>query len=50
MARLEGKHSNAGIYLILVLIVLVLAAILALEYFGYVNWIPNFGPDFFRGI
>ncbi len=43
MPRLEGKRSNSGLYLILLIVVL-LIILLVLEYLGYTNLIPGFGP------
>lgn len=42
MPRLEGKQSNAGIYVI-GLVVALLILFLALEYFGVINLIAGFG-------
>ncbi len=42
MPRLEGKRSNIGLYIGLLIIVLLLA-LLALEFTGVLNLIPNFG-------
>jgi hypothetical protein len=42
MPRLEGKRSNAGMYVI-GLIVALLIVFLALEYFGAINLIAGFG-------
>lgn len=42
MPRLEGERSNTGLYVVL-LIVLLIIVFLALEYFGVINLIPNFG-------
>jgi hypothetical protein len=42
MPRLEGERSNAGVWLVLLLVVLVVAFVL-LEYLGMINLIPNFG-------
>lgn len=43
MPRLEGERSNAGLYIVLLLVLLVIA-IVALDLFGVVNIIPNIGP------
>jgi hypothetical protein len=42
MPRLEGKRSNNGLYVVL-LLVLVVIAIILLDYFGVIHLIPNFG-------
>jgi hypothetical protein len=42
MPRLEGERSNAGTWIVLLLVVLVIAFVL-LEYFGVIDLIPNFG-------
>lgn len=42
MPRLEGKRSNAGLYIVGLVIVLLLL-FLALEYFGVINLIAGFG-------
>lgn len=42
MPRLEGKRSNTGLMLVLVLVVLLLV-VLGLEYAGTINLISNFG-------
>jgi len=42
MPRLQGERSNAGMWIVLLLVVLVIAFVL-LEYFGVINLIPNFG-------
>jgi hypothetical protein len=42
MPRLEGERSNAGVWVVLLLVVLVIAFVL-LEYLGMINLIPNFG-------
>jgi hypothetical protein len=42
MPRLEGKQSNAGMYVI-GLIIALLILFLALEYFGVINLIAGFG-------
>ncbi len=42
MPRLEGKRSNTGLYVVL-LIVALLVVLLALELMGLMNLIPNFG-------
>ena len=42
MPRLEGKRSNTGLYIGLLIVVLLLA-VLALELTGVLNLIPNFG-------
>ncbi|CAA9227604.1 MAG TPA: hypothetical protein VLA19_03855 [Herpetosiphonaceae bacterium] len=43
MPRLEGKRSNTGLYVVL-LIVALLVILLALELMGLMDLIPNFGP------
>jgi hypothetical protein len=43
MPRLEGKRSNSGLYIVLLIIVL-LIVLLAVDYLNLVNLIPNFGP------
>lgn len=43
MPRLEGKRSNTGLYIVL-LIVILLVILLALDYANIVNLIPGFGP------
>ncbi len=43
MPRLEGRRSNSGLYIIL-LIVALLVILLVLEFTGTVDLIPNFGP------
>ena len=43
MPRLEGERSNTGLYIAL-LLVLLLVALVLLDYFGAINLIPNFGP------
>jgi len=43
MPRLEGERSTAGLYIVLLLVVLVIA-IVVLDLFGVVNIIPNIGP------
>ena len=42
MPRLEGRRSNSGLYIIL-LIVLLLAILLVLEFTGTIDLIPGFG-------
>ncbi len=42
MPRLEGKRSNAALYIVL-LIILVVVALALLEYSGTINLIPGFG-------
>lgn len=42
MPRLEGERSNTGMYLVLLLVLLLIALVL-LEYFGAIDLIPNFG-------
>lgn len=42
MPRLEGKRSNAGLYIVGLVVVLLLL-FLALEYFGVINLIAGFG-------
>ena len=42
MPRLQGERSNTGRYIIGLVVVLVLL-FLALEYFGVINLIANFG-------
>ena len=41
MPRLQGKSSSAPAMLMVFLVLV--AAFLALEYFGVINLIPNFG-------
>jgi len=43
MPRLEGRRTNSGLYIIL-LIVALLVILLVLELTGAVDLIPNFGP------
>jgi len=43
MPRLEGKRSNSGLYIILVIVAL-LAILLVLEFTGAMDLIPNIGP------
>ncbi len=43
MPRLEGKRSNTGLYVVL-LIVALLVILLAIELMGLMDLIPNFGP------
>lgn len=42
MPRLEGERSNAGLWVVLLLVALVIAFVL-LEYVGIINLVPNFG-------
>ena len=42
MPRLEGRRSNSGLYIVL-MIVLLLAILLVLEFTGVINLIPTFG-------
>ena len=42
MPRLEGKRSNTGVYIVLLIVVL-LVVLVALEYGGIMDLIPNFG-------
>ncbi len=42
MPRLEGKRSNSGLYIVLLVVVL-LAILLLLEFNGTMDLIPNFG-------
>ncbi len=42
MPRLEGRRSNSGLYIVL-MIVLLLAILLVLEFTGVIDLIPNFG-------
>jgi len=42
MPRLQGKRSNENLYIALLLVLVVLAIIL-LNYFGIIHLIPNFG-------
>jgi hypothetical protein len=42
MPRLEGERSNTGIYVVFVLVLLIIALVL-LEYAGVINLIANFG-------
>ena len=42
MPRLEGKRSNSGLYIMLLVVVL-LAILLLLEFNGTMDLIPNFG-------
>jgi len=44
MPRLVGKKSNPVLYAGLGLLVAAIAAI-GLEYFGVINYIPNFGKE-----
>lgn len=44
MPRLVGKKSNSGLYVGLVLVIAAIGAV-ALEYFGVVNYVPNFGRE-----
>ncbi len=44
MPRLVGKQTNSALYTGLILLVVALGAV-ALEYFGVVNYIPNFGRE-----
>lgn len=44
MPRLVGKKTNFSLYVGLILFVAALGAV-ALEYFGVVNYIPNFGRE-----
>lgn len=44
MPRLVGKQTNPALYTGLVLLIVALGAV-ALEYFGVVNYIPNFGKE-----
>ncbi len=41
MSRLEGKQPNKTLYVVLVVMVL-LAALAATEYVGFINLIPGF--------
>jgi predicted nucleic acid-binding Zn ribbon protein len=42
MPRLEGKRSNSGLYIVLLIVVL-LVVLLVLEYLGAINLIQGFG-------
>jgi hypothetical protein len=42
MPRLEGERSNAGAWIVMLILLLVIAFVL-LEFFGVINLIPNFG-------
>ncbi len=42
MPRLEGKKSNTGLYVLLLLVIVVVALVLV-QYLGFVHIIPNFG-------
>lgn len=42
MPRLEGRQSNTGLYIVLVIVVL-LVVLLVLEYLGVINLISGFG-------
>ena len=42
MPRLEGERSNTGLYVVF-LVILLLAALVLLEYTGLINLIANFG-------
>ncbi len=44
MPRLVGKKSNPALYAGLGLLVVAVGAI-SLEYFGVIDYIPNFGKD-----
>lgn len=44
MPRLVGKKTNSSLYVGLILLIAALGAV-ALEYFGVVNYIPNFGRE-----
>jgi hypothetical protein len=44
MARLEGKQSNSAWWVILLIIIIIAAVLVGLDYFGYINIVPNFGP------
>jgi hypothetical protein len=44
MPRLIGKKSNPAVYGILGLFIAAVGAI-GLEYFGVINYIPNFGKE-----
>jgi len=44
MPRLIGKKNNAALYAVVGVLVAVFGAI-ALDYFGAVNFIPNFGKE-----
>ncbi len=44
MPRLVGKKSNPALYAGLGLLVVGIGAV-ALEYFGVIDYIPNFGKD-----
>ncbi len=43
MPRLEGRRSNTGLYIVLLLLVL-LVILLVLEFTGAVDIIPGLGP------
>jgi hypothetical protein len=42
MPRLQGERSNGALYIVL-LLVLLIAAFILLEYFGAINLIQGFG-------
>jgi hypothetical protein len=42
MPRLEGRRSNGGLYLVLLLVIL-FAILLVLEFTGAMNLVPNIG-------
>ncbi len=42
MPRLEGKQSNSGLYIVLLVVVL-LAILVAFEFTGTMDLVPNFG-------
>ncbi len=44
MPRLVGKKTNSSLYVGLILLIAALGAV-ALEYFGVVNYVPNFGRE-----
>jgi len=43
MPRLEGRRSNTGLYIVLLLVVL-LVILLVVEFTGAVDLIPGLGP------
>jgi hypothetical protein len=44
MPRLVGKKSNPALYAALGLLFVAIGAV-ALEYFGVIDYVPNFGKD-----
>jgi hypothetical protein len=46
MPRLVGKRSNTDLYVGLIsAVVVVSSAAIAMEYFGIINEVPNFGKE-----